>query len=55
MWTTDSDWEGCCWRDVDDRLQLKSLLLKRCGSQVRVGTVFVGELRATGSDRESCR
>jgi hypothetical protein len=55
---TDSGREGCCWRDVGnsfewegfceriagDRFGSGRLLLERCGRQVRVRRVVIGEM-----------
>jgi hypothetical protein len=37
---------------VGNRFELGGLLLERCGRQVPVRRVFVGEMWTTGSDRE---
>jgi hypothetical protein len=55
MWATGSRWEGCSWRDVGDRFELKGFSLEICGGQVRVGRVVVGEMWAISSSWEGFR
>ena len=40
---------------MGDRFELGGFLLERCGRQVGVGRVFVGEMWATGSSWEGFR
>jgi hypothetical protein len=37
---------------VGDRFEFRVISLERCGPQVRVGRVFVGEMWVTGSSSE---
>jgi hypothetical protein len=69
MWATDSDQDGCCWRDVGDGIEFRRfstgdvgdrfgsgwLLFERYGRQVRVRRVFDGEMWATGSSSDGFR